>query len=114
MATEQLNGMHVHVDHTPTRTPHFHYASMRNAEQSARSLSVQLQARTFFHAVTDEVSAAEFAELKATRTSYYLLALAHRDAARRLERGQRIRARVERIVRPAVRTALRVRRLVTA
>jgi hypothetical protein len=97
----------------PSRTPHFHYASMRNAEQSARDLSVQLQARTFLHAVTDEVLDAELADLKAARTSFYLLASAHRNAARRLERGQRIRSRVERIVRPVVRGALRVRRAVT-
>lgn len=98
---------------TPTRTPQFHYALMRNAEQSARSISTQLSVRGFLAGLADETSAAEFADLKATRTSYYLLALAHRNAARRLERGQRIRVRVERIVRPAVRTALRVRRLVT-
>lgn len=97
----------------PTRTPQFHYASMRCAEQSARSLSVQVQARTFLHAVTDEVLDAELAELKAARSSYYLLALAHRNAARRLERGQRIRSRVEQVVRPVVRGALRVGRAVT-
>jgi hypothetical protein len=98
--------------HTPT--PQFHYASMRHAEQSARSISTQLSVRGLLAGLADETSAAEFAKLKATRTSYHLLALAHRNAARRLERGQRIRSRVEWIVRPAVRTALRVRRLVTA
>jgi len=96
-----------------TPTPQFHYASMRNAEQSARSISVQLSVRGFLASLADETSAAEFAELKATRTSYYLLALAHRNAARRLERGQRIRSRAERIVRTVARGALRVRRLVT-
>jgi hypothetical protein len=99
---------------TPPRTPQFHYASMRNAEQSARSISTQLSVRGFLTGLADETSAAEFAKLKATRTSYYLLALAHRNAARRLERGQRIRSRVERIVRPVVRGALRVGRAVTA
>lgn len=109
MATEQLSGMRKRVDH-PTRTPQFHYASMRCAEQSARSLSVQMSVRGFLAGLADETSAAEFAELKAARTSYYLLALAHRNAAHRLER----RARVERVVRLVVRGALRVGRAVTA
>lgn len=98
----------------PVRTPHYHYASMRCAEQSARDISVQLSVRGFLAGLTDETSAAEIAKLKAARTSYYLLAAAHRSAARRLERGQRLRARVERIARPIVRGALRVGRAVAA
>lgn len=97
----------------PVRTVNFHLAHMRCAEDAARSLSVQMSVRGFLAGLADETSAAEFAELKAARTSYYLLALAHRDAARRLERAARIRARVERIVRPVVRLSLRLRRVVT-
>ena len=97
-----------------TGTPNWHYASMRCAEDAARSISVQMSVRGFLAGLTDETSAAEFAEMKAARTSFYLLAAAHRNAARRLERGERIRIRIERIVGPIVRGALRVGRAVSA
>ncbi|GHD70322.1 hypothetical protein GCM10010317_077400 [Streptomyces mirabilis] len=83
---------------------------MRRAESAARSITV----RQTFGAAIGAVSADEFAELRATQESYYLLAAAHRAAARRLERPERIRIRVERVVRPVVRGFLRVARAVTA
>lgn len=116
MATQQLSGMPEHADHPvrPARTANYHYAHMRCAEDAARSISVQLSVRGFLSRLTDETSADEFAALKARRDSLYLLAAAHRSAARRLERGERIRIRVERVVRPIVRGVLRVRRVVSA
>lgn len=89
---------------TPTRTPNFHFASMRCAELVANGMQ-------------DRIAAAPPVERPALReiqTSYYRLGHAHRNAAHRLERGARIRARVERIVRLVVRGALRVGRAVTA
>lgn len=94
---------------TPVRrtgTPNWHYASMRCAELAARSISVR---RSVGSIPADELEAA-----KAVQTSYYLLAAAHRSAARRLERPQRIRARVERVLWPVTRIVRNVRRAVTA
>lgn len=91
-------------------TPNFHYASMRHAEQSARHIASLLPLRR----PLGEVAAVEFDELRAAQASFYLLAAAHRAAGHRLERGERFRSRVERVVRPVVRGILRVRRAVTA
>lgn len=89
-----------------TATSNWHYASMRCAEDAARSISVRRS--------VGSVPAGELETAKAVQSSYYLLAAAHRSAARRLERGERIRIRVERVVRPVVRGALRLHRAVTS
>ena len=84
----------------PVRTPEFHYAAARSAADVARSLSLRFTVRSFtggFANNVDEV-AAERAELKAARDSYSLLAAAHRAAARRMERVQRLRSLVRRAV----------------
>ncbi|WP_405747756.1 hypothetical protein [Streptomyces canus] len=93
-----------------TPTPNWHYAAMRRAEDAARGLSVQHSVRMFAGGSTVD----EIADLRARRDSYYRLAAAHRNAARRLERREQLRVRIERIVRPVVRIALHVRRAVTA
>ncbi|MCI3279122.1 hypothetical protein [Streptomyces cylindrosporus] len=63
------------VHQVPARTANFHYARMRCAEATAARLSV---------------SRGELADAAAVRDSYYLLAAAHRSAARRCEkRAQR-------------------------
>lgn len=98
----------------PARTPNYHYASMRCAEQSARGISVQLSVRGFLAGFADESLPAEIAEMRAAQSSYYLLAAAHRSAARRLERGERLRIRLEALVRPVTRIVRNVRRAVSA
>ena len=85
MATKQLTGAHERADHSVTRTPNWHYAHMRCAEQAARSISVQLSVREFLAAApADEISA-----MKARRDSLYLLAAAHRQAGHRRERAEK-------------------------
>jgi hypothetical protein len=79
---------------------------MRCAEQSARSISVR---RSVGSIPADELDAA-----KAVQTSYYLLAAAHRNSAHRLERGERLRIRLERALRPVTRIVHSARRAVTA
>lgn len=98
----------------PVRTANHHLARMRQAEDAARSLSVRLSVRSVVDGFAGVASDDEIAAMKARRDSLYLLAAAHRSAVRRLERPQRIRARVERVLRPVVWIALRVRRAVTA
>lgn len=93
---------------TPTPTARSHYAAMRRYEDGARSISMRLSVHGFLGA--GEVSADEFAEMKARRDSYYLTAAAYRRAARRLERGERLRIRVERAVRLVTRGGIRVGR----
>lgn len=90
----------------PTPTVRFHLAAMRRAEDAARSISVRRS--------VGAVPAGELDDARALQESYFLLAAAHRSAARRLERPQRIRLRVELALRPIVRIGLRVRRAVTA
>jgi hypothetical protein len=78
------------VDTAP-RTANYHFAAMRRAEQAASRLSVQYQARRFAAAFDPDAtpdSRARLAELAATRDSYYLLAAAHRAAARKRERRE--------------------------
>jgi hypothetical protein len=65
---------------------------MRCAEDTARSISVRRS--------VGSIPAGELEAAKAVQTSYYLLAAAHRAAARRLERGQRLRLRVGLALRP--------------
>jgi len=84
----------------------FHLAAMRRAEDAARSVSVRRS--------VGSIPADELAEAKAVQSSYYLLAAAHRGAARRLDRPRRIRVRAQRIVWPVARIVLRVRRAVAA
>lgn len=84
----------------------YQYAAMRRAESAASSVSVRLSVRGFLGSEPAE----EIARLKAVRDSYYLLAAAHRNAARRLERGERMRARLERVVRLVTRGSLRAAR----
>jgi hypothetical protein len=70
---------------TVVRTSNFHYAHMRCAESTARSITV----RQAFGAAFGAVSADEFAELRTIQDSYYRLAAAHRNAGRRIERRER-------------------------
>jgi len=108
VATTDLSGAHERTSTTgrPTRTPNWHYASMRCAEDAARSISVRRS--------VGSVPAGELEAAKAVQASFYLLAAAHRRAAHRLERGERIRARVERVVRLVTRGGFRaVRAAVT-
>jgi hypothetical protein len=101
---------------TPVRltgTPNWHYAAMRRAEDAARGLSVRHSTLTVVGGLIG-TSRDEASQMAAARDSYYRLAAAHRNAARRLERREQLRARVERIVRPTVRIALHLRRAVTA
>ena len=83
-----------------------HYAAMRRAEQAARSLSTRHSAHIVLGGLTG-ITWDEVAEVAAARDSYYLLAAAHRNAARR-------RARIERISRPVARLVDDVRQAVTA
>src|SRR4051812_44402031 len=69
----------------PSRTSRYHFAAMRCAEQTARNLSVQTSVRGFLGAGSLD----EFNQLKAVRDSYDLLAVAHREAGRRVERRTR-------------------------
>ena len=107
MATQQLSGMPERVDHPVRRTvtPNWHYASMRCAQLAAQAL---MDDRLDGQPLDGDEYASRAAE-----TSYYLLAAAHRSAARRLERGARMRIRLEALVRPVARIVLRVRRVVT-
>ena len=73
------------VTQVPTITSNHHYARMRCAEDAARGLSVQHSVRMFTGSSTPD----EIADLRARRDSYYLLAAAHRAAARRVERRVR-------------------------
>ena len=97
---------------TPTPTPpaptaNFHFAHMRCAENAARSLSVRLQVGSI---PADEKNAA-----KEQRRAYYLLAAAHRSAARKRVRAERFWAsRPGTALRITVRGVRRVRLAVTA
>lgn len=71
--------------HPAARTSRYHYAAMRRADGTARSISVQTSVRGFLGAGSLD----EFNRLKAVRDSYYLLAAAHRAAGRRIERRSR-------------------------
>lgn len=104
------------VHTVPTRTSNFHFARMRCAEQTARSLSVQTSVRGFLGAGSLD----EFNQMKAVRDSYDLLAAAHRQAGLRRERAERraaaradFRARPTAYTRSMVRDTVRsIRRLV--
>lgn len=104
MATKNSTSTLKRADHRPTARSH--YAHMRCAEQAARSISVRRS--------VGSIPAGELEQAKAVQSSFYLLAAAHRQAAHRLERGERIRVRVEAIVRPVARIVRSVRRAVTA
>ncbi|WP_030917379.1 hypothetical protein [Streptomyces sp. NRRL B-24720] len=106
MAARKLTGAPAATITAPGRTPNWHYAAMRRAESAARSISVRRSAGL--------MSADELAEAKAVQASYYRLAAAHRSAAHRLERPQRIRARIGRILWPATQIVRSVRRAVTS
>lgn len=84
----------------PVRTPEFHYAAARSAEDVARGLSLRFTVRSFTGGFADEADrvAVDLTELEAARDSYSLLAAAHRAAARRLERGRRLRSLICRVV----------------
>lgn len=73
-----------HTMTNPAPTSRYHYARMRCAEDAARSLSVRHSVHTVLGGLT--VIPREQAEFAAVRDSYYLLAAAHRNAARRIER----------------------------
>ncbi|WP_330328208.1 hypothetical protein [Streptomyces pseudovenezuelae] len=75
--------------HPVPRTANYHYAAMRRAEDAGRGLSVQHSARRFAGAFDPDTTPESLAELAAARDSYYLLAIAHRQAARRIERNAR-------------------------
>jgi hypothetical protein len=77
-------------------TARYHYAAARCAEQSARSISVRRS--------VGSIPASDLDAAKAVQSSYYLLAAAYRSATHRLERGERLRIRLEAILRPAVRS----------
>lgn len=116
MATKNSTSTLKRADHPVrlTGTPNWHYAAMRRAQDAAGSMSVRLSVRGVVDGFAGVASDDELAALKAHRDSLYLLAAAHRGAARRLERGERLRIRVERVVRPVVRLSLRLRRVVSA
>jgi hypothetical protein len=80
---------HTNAIHPVSRTARFHYAAMRRAEDAARGLSVQYSVRRFAGAFDPDTTPESLAELSAARDSYYLLAHAHRAAARRIERNAR-------------------------
>lgn len=103
------------VDHHRPTAPSAasHYAAMRRAEQAARSLSTQHSAHIVLGGLTG-ITWDEVTEVAAARDSYYLLAAAHRSAAKRMERGDRRRARIKRAARPVVRIIGLARRAVTA
>ncbi|MEU7338685.1 hypothetical protein [Streptomyces sp. NPDC007074] len=92
---------------TTVVTPNGHYARMRCAEQAARSLSVRLTVRRSVGAISRE----EFTRMRAAEDSFYLLAAAYRQAAHRMERGQRLRNRVSGLLSPLHRVANSVRRV---
>lgn len=92
-----------------TTTPNWHYAAARRAENAARSLSVQASVRGFLGDLAGTRD--EHAKMIAARDSYHQLVAAHRAAAHRLERGQRLRYRISVITFPAHRIANVVRRI---
>lgn len=94
--------------HRPT--PNSHYAAARHADAAARSLSVRFSVRSFTGQFAGDASPEDRAELAAVRDSFYLLAAAHRQAAHRMERGQRIRYRFSALMFPATRLANKIRR----
>lgn len=87
---------------TPTPTARHHLAAMRRAEDAARSISVRRS--------VGSIPAGQLDKAMAVQESYYLVAAAYRQAARRLERGERFRIRVERAVRLVTRGGIRVGR----
>lgn len=103
MATQQLSGTPERADHPVRLTgmPNWHYAAMRRAESAARSISVRRS--------VGSIPAGELEAAKAVQNSYYLLAAAHRNAAHRLERGERMRIRIERAMLPVTRVVRNVR-----
>lgn len=80
---------------TPTPEPHptpdSHLAKAEEAERQAISLSVRCSVRSFASAFSADVPEGDLEQLRAARDSYSQLAAAHRLAARRMERLQRIR-----------------------
>lgn len=98
------------VDARLMTTANWHYAAARRAENAARSLSVRSSVLGFTSAFGDGTTADERANLRSVRDSYYLLVAAHRAAAHRLERGQRLRYRLSVLTYPAHTVLNRVRR----
>lgn len=78
-----------HSTHSASTAPtsNYHYARMRCAEDAARSLSVRHSVHTVLGGLTG-IPREQQAEIAAVRDSYYLLAAAHRSAARRIERRE--------------------------
>ncbi|GAA3808694.1 hypothetical protein ACFQ0G_53150 [Streptomyces chiangmaiensis] len=89
-----------------SRTPNYHYAAARRAESAARTISVRSSIDGFLHTTPAD----EITEARRVMDSYYKLAAAHRQAAHRLERGQRIRNRLSDLVFPMHCLANKVRR----
>lgn len=110
MATADLIGAPTRIRTTPVPTPNSHYAAARRAENAARSLSVRFSVRSFTGQFAGDASPEDRAELAAARDSFYLLAAAHRQAAHRMERGQRTRYRFSVLLWPATRIANKIRR----
>ncbi|MFJ8727668.1 hypothetical protein [Streptomyces sp. NPDC093269] len=92
---------------TSASTPNYHYAAARRAESAARTISVRTSIDGFLHTAPAD----EIAEARRVMDSHYKLAAAHRQAAHRLERGQRIRNRLSDLVFPLHRLANKVRRV---
>jgi len=84
--TDRTDTVHISTITTSKSAPsaNFHYARMRCAEDAARSLSVQHSVRMFTGGSTPN----KIADLRARRDSYYLLAAAHRNAARKRQRAE--------------------------
>lgn len=72
----------------PRRTSNYHYAHMRCAQRTAQSLSARHSAHIVLGNLTG-IPWEQVTEVAAVRDSYYLLAAAHRNAARRIERRDR-------------------------
>ncbi|WP_266508875.1 hypothetical protein [Streptomyces sp. NBC_00878] len=72
----------------PVRTSNYHYAEMRCAQRTARSLSARHSAHIVLGNLTG-IPWEQVTKVAAIRDSYYLLAAAHRSAARRIERRDR-------------------------
>ncbi|MFF7576846.1 hypothetical protein ACFZBE_17950 [Streptomyces sp. NPDC008061] len=106
MAVQNDTGAPAAIITAPGRTVNYHLAAMRRAEGAARSISVRRS--------VGSMPADELAEAKAVQSSYYRLAAAHRSAARRLGRPQRIRAHIQGALWPVTRIVRSVRRAVTS
>lgn len=71
-----------------TPTSNYHFARMRCAEQTARSLSARHSAHIVLGGLTG-IAWDQVTEVAAARDSYYLLAAAHRAAGVKRQRAER-------------------------